>query len=101
MGVPKKVEVDGSLIFICCEACREDVVSKPDVQVAKIAEYKLRGPNESSSPNEFEVPELGEITPIAGGETESLSIQPADESQSFEIEVPAFDTVETAGGVER
>ena len=101
MGVPKKVEVDGSVIFICCEACREDVVSKPDVQMAKIEEYKLRGPSESSSSDELEVPEIGEITPIAGGETESLSIQPADESQSFEIEVPEFDTVETGGGVER
>jgi len=101
MGVPPKVEINGYVIFVCCDACREDVVSKPAFHMAKIEEYKLGGPNESNPSDELEVPEIGEITPIASGETEGLSIQPADDSQSFEIEVPDFGPVETGGGLER
>lgn len=100
MGIPLKVEVDGEVIFVCCAGCKEDVVSEPAIHIAKIEEYKLSGPGESNSADEFEVPQIEFITPI-DGETESVSIEPVDGNESFEIEIPDLDQPEAAGGYER
>jgi membrane fusion protein, copper/silver efflux system len=37
MGTPKKVDVQGTPIFICCEACRDRLVREPDKYRTKIA----------------------------------------------------------------
>lgn len=37
MGTPKKVEVNGTSVFICCEACRAKLLREPDKYLAKLA----------------------------------------------------------------
>ena len=36
MGAPIKVDVKGQPVFICCEGCKEDLLSKPDEFLAKL-----------------------------------------------------------------
>jgi hypothetical protein len=36
MGAPKKVDVKGRAVFICCDGCREQLLAKPDEYLAKI-----------------------------------------------------------------
>jgi hypothetical protein len=36
MGPPIKVDVQGQPVFICCEACQEDLLAKPDEYLAKL-----------------------------------------------------------------
>lgn len=36
MGAPKKVDVDGQTIWICCDACRDSLLSEPDKYRAKL-----------------------------------------------------------------
>ncbi len=37
MGMPKKVDVNGTPVFICCDGCRESLLAEPDVYLAKLA----------------------------------------------------------------
>ena len=37
MGTPRKVDVNGTPVFICCEACRESLLEEPEVYLAKLA----------------------------------------------------------------
>jgi Cu(I)/Ag(I) efflux system membrane fusion protein len=37
MGVPKKVDVNGTPVFICCEGCREHLLAEPEKYLAKLA----------------------------------------------------------------
>jgi hypothetical protein len=36
MGAPVKVDVKGQSVFICCEGCQDELLSKPDEYLAKI-----------------------------------------------------------------
>jgi hypothetical protein len=36
MGVPIKLDVKGHAVFICCEGCRDAVLSEPDKYLAKL-----------------------------------------------------------------
>lgn len=36
MGTPKKIEVKGQSIFICCEGCEEKLLANPDKYLAKL-----------------------------------------------------------------
>jgi len=36
MGAPLKVDVKGRAVFICCDGCREQLLAKPDENLAKI-----------------------------------------------------------------
>lgn len=36
MGTPKKVEVKGQAVFICCEGCEEKLKANPDEYLAKL-----------------------------------------------------------------
>jgi Cu(I)/Ag(I) efflux system membrane fusion protein len=36
MGTPKKIEVKGQAVFICCESCEEDLLANPDKYLAKL-----------------------------------------------------------------
>jgi Cu(I)/Ag(I) efflux system membrane fusion protein len=38
MGTPPKVEVDGQPVFICCEGCRERLLSEPAKYLARLSE---------------------------------------------------------------
>lgn len=54
MGAPPKVDVNGKPVFICCEGCREDLLSDPDKYLALLERPK--GPASS-----VENPESGAI----------------------------------------
>lgn len=101
MGKPPKVEVNGQTIFICCEGCREDLLETPEIHLAKLEKYKLDGPSENQSGGEFEVPEIGEITVMDEVDSDVPAIEPiGDGGASFEIDVPAFEMIDPAGGVQ-
>lgn len=36
MGTPKKVEVQGKEVFICCDACKDPLLESPDKYLAKL-----------------------------------------------------------------
>jgi Cu(I)/Ag(I) efflux system membrane fusion protein len=36
MGVPKKVDVNGQAVWICCDACRDPLLESPDEYLAKL-----------------------------------------------------------------
>lgn len=36
MGAPYKVTVNGQGVFLCCEACEEEITSNPDKYLAKL-----------------------------------------------------------------
>lgn len=38
MGVPPKVFVDGQVVFICCEGCRESLLANPSKYLTKLSE---------------------------------------------------------------
>ena len=40
MGVPVKVMVKGQPVFLCCDGCKKQALSKPDSTLAKVAELK-------------------------------------------------------------
>jgi hypothetical protein len=40
MGVPVKIMVKGSPVFLCCDGCKKQALNKPDSTLAKVAELK-------------------------------------------------------------
>ena len=36
MGPPIKVDVQGTPVFICCESCREELLTNPDKYLARL-----------------------------------------------------------------
>lgn len=58
MGMPKKVDVNGTLVFICCEACRESLLETPDRYLAKLDALKSGGVVEPTVPA---LPEMGDF----------------------------------------
>jgi len=40
MGVPYKLEIDGQLVFLCCEGCKEEALKDPKATLAKVAKLK-------------------------------------------------------------
>jgi Cu(I)/Ag(I) efflux system membrane fusion protein len=54
MGTPKKVDVNGTFVFICCDACRARLLADPDKYLAKLAalphEELSRNPSPATAP---------------------------------------------------
>lgn len=42
MGAPKKINVAGRDVFICCPGCEEDLTSQPDKYLAKLSEQPTK-----------------------------------------------------------
>ena len=61
MGTPRKVEVDGTPVFICCEGCRERLLKKPERYLAKLAALPEAGPSQETSPSTpaMDLPPIG------------------------------------------
>ena len=36
MGAPKRVDVNGQLVWICCDACRDKLLADPETYLAKL-----------------------------------------------------------------
>ena len=98
MGVPPKVIVNGEPVFICCEGCREDLLEKPDIHLARLQSFQASGGLSSgTSADDFEVPEIGELVPMDDG-AGVPSIELIETEDEIEIEVPEFDfSIEEAG----
>ncbi len=41
MGTPKKVDVEGKSVFVCCEGCRGSLLEKPALYLAKLNSAKV------------------------------------------------------------
>lgn len=46
MGTPKKVDVKGTPVFICCDDCRKRLLAEPDKYLAKIASKPKTAPTQ-------------------------------------------------------
>jgi hypothetical protein len=42
MGIPIKLMLDGQLVFICCEGCREEALANPQATLAKVKRSAAR-----------------------------------------------------------
>ena len=40
MGVPQKVMVEGTPVFVCCKSCNKELLAKPAVMLAKVEGFK-------------------------------------------------------------
>lgn len=85
MGIPVRAEVNGEVVFLCCEGCRDGLMAEPDRYLALLQEAKTNPDILKISP-EMELPEIGEITfpapelPQIGNITEfESSREPANE----------------------
>ena len=57
MGTPRKVDVNGTPVFICCEGCRESLLEAPDKYLAKLA--AANDSKESSDSSPMDLPPIG------------------------------------------
>jgi multidrug efflux pump subunit AcrA (membrane-fusion protein) len=58
MGTPKKVDVNGTPVFICCEGCRERLLEDPDRYLAKLAALQSSDSFSEIAP-EMDLPPIG------------------------------------------
>ena len=58
MGTPKKVDVDGRPIFICCEGCRSGLLKEPEKYLAKLADAEAQK-GDSESESQPDLPPIG------------------------------------------
>jgi len=49
MGTPKKVDVNGTPVFICCDGCRERLLAEPEKYLAKLADMSHEQPARGGS----------------------------------------------------
>lgn len=56
MGAPPKVDVNGKPIFICCEGCREDLLSNPDKYLAVLTSRESSGQSPEAGAEAVPVP---------------------------------------------
>jgi len=89
MGVPKKVNVDGRTILICCEGCRQPLLDHPDKYLAVLEEQAdddgkagRDSPRDSAAPSS-DLPPIGPIQPLAEENSDpppTNPIRPLDEA---------------------
>lgn len=59
MGTPKKVDIHGMPVFICCEACRARLLADPEKYLAKLAAMPHEEPAHDHSPAPMDLPPIG------------------------------------------
>ncbi len=72
MGIPKKVDVNGRPVFICCDGCRARLLADPQKYLAKLAEMRRAKPGNGHSPKdilEMDLPPIGVPQMIEQAET--------------------------------
>lgn len=80
MGPPKKVDVNGTPVFICCDGCRERLLSEPEKYLAKLADMSHRQPAHGRAPKttpEMDLPPIGVPQLIEPEEPEPETIKEA------------------------
>lgn len=85
MGTPQKVDVNGTPVFICCEGCREQLLSEPDKYLAKLAAIPQQQPPHDRLPTtdpEWELPPIGVPQIIKSDENPVDTVESGQETQS-------------------
>ena len=63
MGTPRKVDVNGTPVFICCDGCRDRLLAEPGKYLAKLAATPRQEPARSPSPTQpqpqMDLPPIG------------------------------------------
>lgn len=72
MGAPPKVDVNGKPVFICCEACREDLLAEPDKYLAALSSREPRDESPVSNADAVPAPQ-----PLLPGTPSPPVFQPA------------------------
>lgn len=81
MGLPLKVDVNGTPVFICCKGCREQLLAEPEKYLAKLEatsdtekphQHKLQG-----SPQQMDLPPIGTPQMIEPQDTPSTALEKA------------------------
>ena len=84
MGIPKKVNVNGRTVFICCESCREQLLSEPEKYLAKLSTLSVKKSEHDHSPTQpkMDLPPIGipEIIPPEPIESKSNKAASKDSS---------------------
>ena len=71
MGAPKRVLVNDTPVFICCEGCRKRLLNEPDKYLTMLEEYQSGSTSENSLPaNSEEDSWLPPILPLEAIESE-------------------------------
>ncbi|MGE4004084.1 MAG: efflux RND transporter periplasmic adaptor subunit [Planctomycetaceae bacterium] len=79
MGVPKKVDVNGTPVFICCEVCRKELLAEPDKYLARLAAM----PREESGHDHSPATDLQwDLPPIGVPQVIEPKTRPADAEES-------------------
>lgn len=58
MGKPVRVQVKDTVVFLCCDGCRERLLAEPESYLAKLAEPRRA---ESEDAQQMELPSMGEM----------------------------------------
>jgi hypothetical protein len=80
MGPPKKVDVNGTPVFICCDGCRERLLSEPEKYLAKLADMSHQQPAHGralKTTPEMDLPPIGVPQLIEPEEPEPEAIKEA------------------------
>ncbi|GAB5444697.1 MAG: hypothetical protein Fues2KO_50460 [Fuerstiella sp.] len=86
MGVPPKVEVNGKIVFLCCDGCREGLLADPEKYFAILKEAK-KNPDAFNAPPEMELPPIGEMTFAAPDIPQMLP--PLDVPELVDVPMPS------------
>jgi Cu(I)/Ag(I) efflux system membrane fusion protein len=81
MGVPQKVDVHGTPVFICCEGCREALLSEPEKYLAKLhASSSAEPPRDSdadANQTQMDLPPIGVPRMIEPQQPHSAAVEKA------------------------
>ena len=58
MGTPKKVDVNGTVVFICCNGCRQPLLEDPEKYLAKLTADAASGEMQENAP-QMDLPPIG------------------------------------------
>ena len=61
MGVPIPVNVNGQTVFICCKACRADLLGDPAKHLKHLADLQAAAEQSDGTESEMDLPPIGEI----------------------------------------
>lgn len=85
MGPPRKVDVNGVPVFICCEGCREQLLSEPEKYLAKLASSQSQASTDVGMP---EAPVIPDVPPIGAPQLiEPQGVDSGDEHKSAEAAI--------------
>jgi Cu(I)/Ag(I) efflux system membrane fusion protein len=77
MGTPKKVDVNGTPVFICCEGCRKSLLDEPQKYLDKLA--AATSSESIVDSQELSLPPIGAMSAIQANSNQASVIEAHDE----------------------